>query len=90
LLTEQLGFTKVRVAVVEPLANKELTQERVERLLLTPQLLTSTAILLVKCSEEPLEDEKSSLLRIGFLGGSDEDGGVFGPIGGIFGQGSRG
>jgi hypothetical protein len=43
--------------------------------------------LLVKGSEEPLEDEEGSLLGIGLLGGSNKDGGVFGPVGGVLGQG---
>lgn len=87
LLTEQLGLSQVRVAVGEPLAEEEFTQEGIQRLLLTSKLLTTTAVLLVKGSEEPLENEEGSLLGVGLLGGSDKDGGVFGPVGGVFGQG---
>lgn len=87
LLTEQLGLSEVRVAVGEPLAEEEFTQEGVQRFFLASQLLATTAVLLVKGSEEPLEDEESSLLRIGLLGGSDEDGGVFGPVGRVLSKG---
>lgn len=87
LLAEQLGLSEVRVAVGEPLAEEEFTQEGIQRLLLAPQLLATTAVLLVKGSEKPLENEEGSLLGVGLLGGSDKDGGVFGPVGGVFGKG---
>lgn len=87
MLTDQLGLAQVRVAVCEPFAYEELTQERVQRLLLTTQLLATTAVLLVESSEEPLEDEECSFLGVGLFGGSDKYGGVFGPVGGVLGQG---
>lgn len=87
MLTEQLSLSQVRVAVGEPLAEEEFTQEGIQRLLLTSELLATTAVLLVKGSEEPLENEEGSLLGVGLLGGSDKDGGVFGPVGGVLGQG---
>lgn len=87
LLTEQLGLTQVRVAAIcEPLADKEFTQEGIQRLLLTSKLLATAAILLVESSEEPFEDKEGSLLGVSLLSRSDEDSGVFGPVGGVLGQ----
>jgi len=48
LLTDQGGLAHLRIRVVaQPLADKQLTQEGVERLLLTAKLLATAAVLLV-------------------------------------------
>lgn len=87
LLTDQSGLAHVRVgAVSKPLADEQLSQEGVQRLLLATELLTSAAVLLVQGGEEPLEHEEGTLLGISLLSGRDEDGGVFSPVGRVLGE----
>lgn len=88
LLTDQAGLTNLCIRV--PLAQEQLSEEGVERLLLTAELLTAAAVLLVKCAEEPLEDSQCSLFGISFFGRSHEQSRVFGPVGGILSQGGGG
>ena len=84
LLAKQLGLA--RVAVVGPVAEKQLPEERVQRLLLAAQLFTAGTVLLTESAEEPLHDQNGALLGTGFLGRGDEEIWVFGPVGGIFDQ----
>lgn len=87
LFTDQVGLAHLRIRLVgKPLADEQLTQEGVERLLLTAQLLATAAVLLVEGCEEPFEDEESPLLGIGLPGGSDEDSGVLRPVGRVLGE----
>ena len=87
LLTDQVGLAHLRVRLVgQPLADKQLTQERVEGLLLTAQLLATAAVLLMQGGEEPLEDEESPLFGIGLSARSDEDGRVLSPVGRVLGE----
>jgi hypothetical protein len=72
--------------LVLPLAQEQLAQKRVEGLLLTAQLLTSTGVLLLQCAQEPLHYERSASSRVLLGGGRDEYGGVFGPVGGELGE----
>lgn len=88
MLTDQPGLPHIRITF--PLAKEQLTQERVQRLLLTSQLLATTTVLLVKSSKEPLQDQQSPLLGIGLLSRGHENGGVFGPVGGVLGEGGCG
>lgn len=85
MFTDEISLADLRVTL--PLADEQLSQERVQRLLLATKLLATTAVLLVKSTEEPLEDQKSTLRGIGFLGWCDKDGGVLGPVGRVFSQG---
>lgn len=85
MLTDQGGLAHVRIGI--PLAKEQLSQERVQGLLFATELLTATAVLLVKSAEEPLQDSQGSLLRVCFFCGSHKQGWVFGPVGRIFGQG---
>lgn len=88
LFTDQGSLPYFRVT--HPFADKQLSQERVQRLLLTTELLTTAAVLLAQCAEEPLENQQSTLRGIGLLSWCHEEGGVFGPVGGILGErGSR-
>ena len=68
--------------LVIPVAEEELAEEGVQRLLLRPELLTATAVLLFEGVEEPFHDEEGAFGGVGFLGGRDEEGRVFGPVGG--------
>lgn len=82
LLADQLRCT----CLVLPLSKEQLAEERVQRLLLAAQLLTSAGILLLQCAQEPPQNESSTLGRV-FLGsGSDEDGRVFSPVRGELGK----
>lgn len=72
--------------LVFPLAQKELTQEGVQGLLLTSQLLASAGILLLQCAQEPLENERGASRRVLLGGGRDEYGGVFSPVRGELGK----
>ena len=84
LLTDQLDFA--RIAIIGPVAEKELAEERVQRLLLTAQLFTAGTVLLAKSAQEPFHDQGRTLLGAGFLGRGDEQVGMFGPVGRIFDQ----
>lgn len=89
MLTDQSGLAYFRVgAAGKPLANEQLTQEGIQRLLLATELLTPAAVLLVQGGEEPLEHEERTLLGIGLLSGRHEGGRVFRPVGRILGKGS--
>lgn len=76
LLTDELSGT----GLVDPLAHEQLTQERVEGLLLTTELLVTRSVLLLESAQEPLEDEHAALLLVLLRGGSDHDGRHLGPV----------
>lgn len=84
LFTDQVGLAHVFIAI--PLANKELSEERIQRLLLATQFFAAAAVLLAKGTEEPSQNSERSLLRVGFLCWGDEQGGVLSPVGRVFGQ----
>lgn len=87
LLADQGGFAHFRIGnIPHPLSEKQLAQKRVQRLLLTAELLAPAAVLLVQGAEEPLKDEESALLRVGLSGGGNENGRVFCPVGRILGE----
>ena len=69
LLTDELSGT----GLVNPLAQEQLTQERVEGLLLTTELFVTRGVLLLEGAQEPLQDEHAALLLVGFGSGSDQD-----------------
>lgn len=69
LLTDELSGA----GLIDPLAQEQLAQERVERLLLATKLLVTRSVLLLKGAQEPLEDEHAALLLVGFGSGSDQD-----------------
>ena len=69
LLTDELSGT----GLVNPLAQEQLTQERVEGLLLATELLVTRGVLLLEGAQEPLQDEHAALLLVGFGSGSDQD-----------------
>lgn len=50
--------------IVLPPSQKQLPEERIQRLLFAPQLLVPTAVLLFERAEEPLQHQQSALLRI--------------------------
>jgi hypothetical protein len=62
LLTDELGGA----GLVDPLAQEQLAEERVEGLLLATELLVTRGILLLESAQEPLEDEHAALLLVGF------------------------
>lgn len=76
LLTDELSGT----GLVDPLAHEQLTQERVEGLLLTTELLVTRSVLLLESAQEPLENEHAALLLVLLRGGSDHDGRHLGPV----------
>lgn len=84
MLTDQAGLAHVFIAI--PLANKKLSEERVQRLLLATQFLATAAVLLAKGAEEPFQDGEGSLLGVGFLCWGDKQGRVFSPVGRVLGQ----
>lgn len=86
MLTDQAGLAQLRVRASQPLSEEQFTQERVEGLLLTAELLTTTAVLLMQGREEPFKDKKSAFLGISLPRGRHEDGRVFGPVGRVFGK----
>lgn len=69
LLTNQSGIPNV--PLVRPLAEKQLTQERIQRLLLTAQLLAARTILLMERAEEPFQHEQGPSFRVVLVGGRD-------------------
>lgn len=71
------------------MAEEEFAEEGVQWLLLGTELFTATAVLLFEGVEEPSQDEKGAFGGVGFLGGRDEEGRVFGPVGGELDQGLR-
>lgn len=83
LLTYELRCT----GFILPLAQKQLTQERVQGLLLIAVLLASAGILLLEGRQEPLQHQDGTLLWVGLLGGRDEDGWVLAPVGAELGEG---
>lgn len=85
LLTDQVRLADLRIAL--PFADEQLSQEGVQGLLLTAELLASAAVLLVESAEEPLEHEESTLGRVSLLGWCDKDRGVLRPVGGVLGEG---
>lgn len=86
LLTDQAGLAQLRVRTSQPLSYEQFTQERVERFLLTAELLTTAAVLLVQGREEPFEHKKSALLRISLSRGRHKYSRVFSPVGRVFGK----
>jgi hypothetical protein len=61
LLTNELGGA----GLVDPLAQEQLAEERVERLLLATELLVTRSVLLLEGAQEPFEDEHATLLLVG-------------------------
>lgn len=88
LLTDQFGLSQVGTFI--PLANEKFSQERIERLLLAPQLFTATAVLLTERSKEPSENGQGSLFRIRLFSWGNEYRWMFGPVRRILRQGSGG
>lgn len=84
MFTDQAGLAHVFVTI--PLANKKLTEEGIQRLLLATQFFAAAAVLLTEGAEEPFQNGEGSLFRLGFLCWGDEQGRVLSPVGGIFGQ----
>jgi hypothetical protein len=76
LLTDEL----CRACLILPLAQEQLSQKWVERLLLASKLLAATGILLLQCADEPLQYQHGTLGRVFLCGGCDEYGGVFSPV----------
>ena len=85
MFTDKFGLAHLRVAL--PFSDEQLSQERVEGLLLTAKLFTTAAVLLVESTQEPLENQEGTLRGVGLLGWSDEDGRVLSPVGRVFGEG---
>jgi len=77
LLANQLGSA----SLINPLAEKQLAEERIKGLLLATQLLIARGILLLQRTEEPLEHKQRALLRIGLAGGRYEQRRVLRPVG---------
>jgi hypothetical protein len=76
LLAHQLGHARV----VLPLAQEQLAEEWVERLLLISILLASGGILLLECRQEPLEHEQRPLCGVRLLCRSGKDTGMLAPV----------
>lgn len=76
LLTDELSSA----GIVLPLAEEELAEERVQRLLLVAILFAAAGVLLLQCAEEPLENEQGALGRVGLFGRRSEDIGMFTPV----------
>ena len=68
---------------------EQFAEEGIEGFLLRAELLTSAAVLLFKSVEEPFQDEEGAFGWVGFFGGCDEEGRVFGPVGGELDEGLR-
>jgi hypothetical protein len=68
LLTDEL----CRACLVLPLAQEQLTQERVQGLLLATKLLAATGVLLLERADEPLHHEHGTLGRVLLCGRCDE------------------
>jgi hypothetical protein len=83
LLADQLRGS----CLIHPSAKKQFTQERIQRLLLTTQVLVATTVLLLQSTQKPNQDEECALSRVLFLDRCDEDGGVFSPVAGVFDEG---
>jgi hypothetical protein len=76
LLTDQLGSP----GLINPLAQEQLAQERVERLLLATQLLVTRRVLLLQGAKEPFEHKHAALLLVLLSCGCNQDGWHFGPV----------
>lgn len=85
LFTDQESLS--HFGITRPLADEQLSEERVQRLLLTTEFLATAAILLVQSGEEPFENQEGTLLGIGLLGWCHENGWMFSPVGGVLGEG---
>lgn len=83
LFRDELGLT----SIILPGAEEELAQERIQRLLLAPQLIVPRRVLLFEGGEEPLEHKKGPFGWIWLLSGGNEDSWVFCPVGAELGQG---
>jgi hypothetical protein len=70
-----------------PLAQKELAEKGVQRLLLRAQLVTPAAILLFERAQEPFQDQESALGRIWFQCRCNKKRWMFGPVGRKLGEG---
>lgn len=87
LLTNQLR----RARLINPLPQKQFSQKRIQRLhlLLLPILIFITMLLLQRANK-PLQHAQSPFLSIVFVCRRDEERGVFGPVGAVFGDGLGG
>lgn len=85
-IPDLFGHEFCRSSFIFPLPQEELTQERVEGFLLRTILVVPRAIARFQGTQEPFEDQQSSLGGISLGGGGDEDGWVLGPVGGEFGE----
>lgn len=85
LLRDQLGVANL-AGLVLPRAQEQLTQERVQRLLLTSQLLAAGAVLLLQCGQEPLQNQQRTLFGVLFFRWRNKELGVFGPVSRVLGQ----
>lgn len=85
-----LAYELCRAGVILPLAQEQLTQERIQGLLLVAVLLASAGILLLEGGQKPLQHQHSPLLRVGLLGGRDKGGWVLAPVGAELGEGGAG
>lgn len=75
-----------RPSSIFPPSQEELSEERIQRLLLATQLLVPTAVLLPQGTEKPLEHEQGALGWVGLGRRRNEQRWVFGPVGGVFDQ----
>jgi hypothetical protein len=75
-----------RACLVLPLAQEQLTQERVKGLLLAAKLLAATGVLLLERADEPLHHEHGTFGRVLLSGRCDEYGRVFCPVRREFGE----
>lgn len=89
-LPDLLADELCRASVILPLAQEQLAEEGVQRLLLVAIFLAAGSILLFQGREEPLEHQHGSLLRVGLFGGCGEDGRMLTPVGAVLGQGDAG
>lgn len=64
-----------------PACEEELAEEGIEWLFDAVFLVAAGVLLLFKGGEKPFQHQQGATLRVRFDGGSNEDGGMFGPVG---------
>lgn len=64
-----------------PAGEEELSEEGIEWFLDAVFLVAAGVLLLLEGGEEPFQDQQGATLRVGLCGRSDENGGMFGPVG---------
>lgn len=84
LLADQACLANV--LAFRPFSQKQLAQERVERLFLAAEFLASRAVLLVQGAQEPFQNQQRPLRGVRFACGSDENLRVFAPVCRVLGQ----